>query len=55
VRLTEAGAVLLEESRSVLSLVDHGVSQTRQAAGLGRPRLRVVIPPGLPEALVVLC
>src|SRR6516225_10501693 len=24
VRLTEAGAVLLEESRSVLSLVDHG-------------------------------
>jgi hypothetical protein len=53
VRLTEAGAVLLEESRSVLSLVDHGVSQTRQAAGLGRPRLRVVIPPGLPEALAI--
>ena len=26
VRLTEAGAVLLEESRSVLSLVDYGVS-----------------------------
>ena len=53
VRLTEAGAVLLEESRSVLSLVDHGVSRTRQAAGLGRPRLRVVIPPELPEALAV--
>src|SRR5215468_10424753 len=52
-RLTEAGAVLLEESRSVLSLVDHGVSRTRQAAGLGRPRLRVVIPPELPEALAV--
>ena len=53
VRLTEAGAVLLEESRSVLSLVDHAVSRTRQAAGLGRPRLRVVIPPELPEALAV--
>src|SRR6266545_3365241 len=32
VRLTEAGIVLLEESRAVLSLVDHGVSRTRQAA-----------------------
>jgi DNA-binding transcriptional LysR family regulator len=53
VRLTEAGAVLLEESRSVLSLVDHGVSRTRQAAGLGRPRLRFVVPPFLPEALAV--
>jgi hypothetical protein len=28
----DAGAVLLEESRTVLSLIDHGVSQTRQAA-----------------------
>ena len=37
VRLTEAGTVLLEESRTVLSLIDHGVSRTRQAAGLGRP------------------
>jgi DNA-binding transcriptional LysR family regulator len=27
-RLTEAGAVLPEESRSVLSLIDHGVSFT---------------------------
>jgi hypothetical protein len=45
--------VLLEESRNVLSLVDHGLSQTRQAAGLGRPRLRMVIPPDLPEALAV--
>src|SRR5580692_7584845 len=53
VRLTEAGSVLLEESRVVLSRVDHGVSRTRQAAGLGRPRLRFVVPPGLPEDLAV--
>src|SRR5712671_557869 len=52
-RLTAAGSVLLEESRNVLSLVDHGLSQTRQAAGLGRPRLRMVIPPDLPEVLAV--
>lgn len=52
-RLTEAGAVLLEESRTVLSLVDHGVSRTRQTAGLGRPQLRFVVPPHLPEALAV--
>jgi DNA-binding transcriptional LysR family regulator len=53
VRLTEAGMVLLEESRTVLSLVDHGVSRTRQAAGIGRPCLRFVVPPQLPEALAV--
>jgi DNA-binding transcriptional LysR family regulator len=53
VRLTEAGAVLLEESRSVLSLVDHGMSRTRQVAGLARPRLRFILPPDLPEALAV--
>jgi DNA-binding transcriptional LysR family regulator len=53
VRLTDAGTVLLEESRTVLSLVDHGVSRTRQAAGVGRPRLRFVVPPDLPEALAV--
>ena len=53
VQLTEAGSVLLEESRAVLSRVDHGVSRTRQAAGLGRPRLRFVMPPGLPENLAV--
>jgi len=53
VRLTAAGTVLLEESRAVLSLLDHGVSRTRQAAGLGRPRLRTVLPPYLPEALAV--
>ena len=44
VRLTKAGTVLLEESRAILSLVQHGVSRTRHAAGLGRPRLRVVMP-----------
>jgi DNA-binding transcriptional LysR family regulator len=53
VRLTTAGAVLLETSRAILSLVDHGVSHTRQTAGLGRQRLRVVMPPHLPEALAV--
>ena len=53
VRLTTAGSVLLETSRAILSLVDHGVSQTRQAAGLGRQRLRVVMPPRLPDALAV--
>jgi DNA-binding transcriptional LysR family regulator len=53
VRLTEAGSVLLRESREVLSLIDHGVSRTRQAAGLGRPRLRFVLPPYLPEELAV--
>ena len=53
VRLTEAGAVLLEESRAVLSLIDHGLSRARQAAGLGQPRLRFVVPPYLPETLAV--
>src|SRR6202167_4173879 len=52
-RLTTAGGVLLEASRNVLSLVDHEVSRTRQAAALGRTRLRMVIPPGLPEDLAV--
>jgi DNA-binding transcriptional LysR family regulator len=52
-RLTAAGSVLLEASRSVLSLVDHEVSRTRQAGGLGRQRLRVVIPPNLPETLAI--
>jgi DNA-binding transcriptional LysR family regulator len=53
VRLTSAGSVLLEEARTILSLVDHSVSRARQAAGLGRPRLRVIIPPDLPDALAV--
>jgi DNA-binding transcriptional LysR family regulator len=52
-RLTSAGTVLLDASRNVLSLVDHEVNRTRQAAGLGRQRLRVVVPPGLPDALAV--
>jgi DNA-binding transcriptional LysR family regulator len=52
-RLTPAGTVLLDACRTVLSLVDHGVNQTRRAAGLGRPRLRVVLPPRLPDALAV--
>jgi len=52
-RLTTAGGVLLDASRNVLSLVDHELSRTRRAAGLGRPRLRMVIPPGLPEDLAV--
>lgn len=53
VRLTPAGTVLLEESRHMLSQLDHGIRRARLAAGLGRPRLRVVLPPDLPEALVV--
>jgi DNA-binding transcriptional LysR family regulator len=52
-RLTRAGTVLLTESRAVLSQVDHGVSRTRQAAGLGRPRLRFAEPPSLPEDLAI--
>jgi DNA-binding transcriptional LysR family regulator len=51
VRLTDAGTVLLEESRTLLSMVDRGVSLTRQAAGIGRPRLRVAICPGIPDVL----
>src|SRR6266516_4842485 len=53
VRLTAAGTVFLEESRTVLSAAGHAVSQTRQAAGLGRPRLRFVIPADLPDSLAV--
>jgi DNA-binding transcriptional LysR family regulator len=52
-QLTKAGAVLLDASRTVLSLVDHEMNRTRQAAGLGRQRLRVVVPPRLPDALAV--
>jgi DNA-binding transcriptional LysR family regulator len=52
-RLTAAGAVLLDASRSVLSLVDQEVDRARQAAGLGRQRLHVVVPPRLPDALAV--
>jgi DNA-binding transcriptional LysR family regulator len=53
VRLTAAGAVLLEAARNVLSTVDRAVSQTRQAAGLGQPRLRFVLPADLPDSLAV--
>ena len=53
VQLTAAGAVLLDAARDVLSRVDHAVSQTRQAAGLGRPRLRVALPADLPDSLAV--
>jgi DNA-binding transcriptional LysR family regulator len=53
VHLTAAGTVLLDAARDVLSVVDQAVSQTRQAAGLGRPRLRFVIPAGLPDSLAV--
>jgi DNA-binding transcriptional LysR family regulator len=53
VALTAAGAVLLDAARDVLSLVDHGISQTQQAAGLGRPRLRVALPADLPDCLAI--
>jgi len=53
VRLTFAGRVLLEESRAVLSRLEHGVCRSQQAAGLGRPRLRFVLQPGLPDQLAV--
>src|SRR5260370_733879 len=50
-QLTKAGTVLLYASRIVLSLVDHEVPRTRQSPGLGRPLLRAVVPPRLPDAL----
>jgi DNA-binding transcriptional LysR family regulator len=53
VRLTEAGTVLLAESRTLLSVLDHGLSRTRQVPGLERPRLRFVVPPYLPVTLAV--
>jgi DNA-binding transcriptional LysR family regulator len=53
VHLTAAGTVLLDAARDVLSRVDHAVSQTRQAAGLGRPQLRFVMPTDLPDSLAV--
>jgi DNA-binding transcriptional LysR family regulator len=53
VELTAAGSALLEESRTMLSLLEHGVLRSRQAAGLGRPRLRFVLPSNLPERLAV--
>jgi DNA-binding transcriptional LysR family regulator len=53
VQLTTAGAMLLKAARDVLSTVDQAVSQTRQAAGLGWPRLRFVMPADLPDSLAV--
>jgi DNA-binding transcriptional LysR family regulator len=52
-QLTRAGRVLLDASRTALAQVDQAVTQTRQAAGLARPRLRVVLPSCLPESLAV--
>ncbi len=52
-RLTTAGTVLLDASRDVLSLLDQEVNRTRHAAGLGRQRLRVVVAPGVQDALAV--
>jgi DNA-binding transcriptional LysR family regulator len=52
VRLTQAGAALLEDSRAVLSLLDHTLCRTRQAAGLDRLRMRFVVPADLPDSLV---
>jgi DNA-binding transcriptional LysR family regulator len=49
IRLTDAGSVLVEESRTVLYLIEHGVRRTRQAAGVDRMRLRFVLSPLLPE------
>jgi DNA-binding transcriptional LysR family regulator len=53
VELTEAGRVLLEESQAVLSLLERDVARSRQAAGLGRPRLRFVLPQDLPDRLAI--
>jgi DNA-binding transcriptional LysR family regulator len=53
VRLTTAGTALLEAARDVLSTVDRTVSQARQAAGLGRLRLRFVLPADLPDSLAI--
>jgi DNA-binding transcriptional LysR family regulator len=51
VRLTDAGSVLLEESRTALYLIEHGVRRSRQIAGVDRLRLRFVLSPLLPEGL----
>ena len=52
-QLTAAGRMLVDAARTALAQVDQAVSQTRHAAGLGRPRLRVVLPSCLPESLAV--
>ena len=53
VQLTAAGTVLLAAARDLLAAAGHAVSQTRQAAGLGQPQLRIVLPADLPDSLVV--
>ena len=53
VQLTAAGTVLLAAARDVLAAAGHAIAQTRQAAGLGRPRLRFVLPADLPDSLAV--
>ena len=53
VGLTAAGTVLLEAARDVLSAAGHAISQTQQAAGLGRPRLRFALTADLPDALAI--
>ena len=52
-QLTAAGAVLLAAARDLLAATGHAVSQTRQAAGLDRPRLRIALPADLPDSLAV--
>jgi DNA-binding transcriptional LysR family regulator len=47
--LTDAGRVLLEESRRALYLIEHGIRRSRQAAGVDRLRLRFALSPVLPE------
>lgn len=49
VRLTPAGSVLVEESRTMLAQLEHAVSRSRQAAGLGRPQLRSFCRPCCPR------
>jgi DNA-binding transcriptional LysR family regulator len=53
VQLTAAGTVLLAAARDLLAAAGHAVSQTRQAAGLGRPQLRIALPADLPDSLIV--
>src|SRR5262249_26959667 len=52
-RLTAAGTALVQAARDVLTAAGQAVSQARQAAGLGRPRLRFAVPADLPDCLAV--
>ena len=49
----QRGPCCCRAARDVLSAAGHAVAQTRQAAGLGQPRLRFVLPADLPECLAV--